>query len=560
MIFLKNNWISILLIILTIPAFYLMIRPGIFSMSDPAVFRMFEYDKCIKDLQFPCRFSPDVAFEYGQPLFNFYGQLPFFIGETFVLLGVSILDTIKILFILSLLLSAISMYLLANQIWQNRYSALICAIIYTYAPYRAVDIYVRGALSEAWAFVFFPLIIYFFNRFTEKKDKLSLIFFSLLLAGLILTHNLSVLMFTPFLIVWGLYTLYTKKLWKLVPKILLAFLFTLGFTAFYVLPVIFESKFISIDETTKGYFDFRAHFVTLFQIFLSRYWGYGASLWGEDDRLSLSIGQIQWIVPFFIFIALFIKRNLRKYNIFWLLLGVGFFYLFMTHNKSAFIWEALLPLKYLQFPWRFLGLAVFCFSLSVGTIALIFKRRTLIVISILIIGLTIYLNLGFFKPDLWFNITDQQQFSGKSYEQQAAASLRDYWPSFAKEVPSTFAPKNPLFVAEQETGMLINTNGEGKEIYKKSNTASYLVIAETNSKVSFPIAYFPGWKAYINNKPLNVYPYGDLGLITGDFLPGRYEVFLKFENTLVRQIGNSVSIFTFVAVLLFLSANSKIFK
>src|SRR3972149_6939967 len=43
----------------------------------------------------------------------------------------------------------------------KRFGGVLSAIFYIWAPYHAVDVYVRGAMNEAWALVFFPAIFYF---------------------------------------------------------------------------------------------------------------------------------------------------------------------------------------------------------------------------------------------------------------------------------------------------------------------------------------------------------------------------------------------------------------
>ena len=77
-----------------------------------------------------------------------------------------------------------------------------------WAPYHAVDIYVRGAMNESWALVWFPAICLltlklirgvkqrslsgtklFFNKYTAL---LSVSWFALLTS-----HNLMVIIFTP---------------------------------------------------------------------------------------------------------------------------------------------------------------------------------------------------------------------------------------------------------------------------------------------------------------------------------------------------------------------------
>ena len=165
----KNLRIAlIVLMVLSIPTFFQMLRSGIYSMQDFHLFRLYEFDRCVKDLQLPCRWSPDVGLEYGQPLFNFYTQLPYALGEFFVLAGLSKIDTIKLLFIFSLVGSSVSMFFLAQRFWRKTSSALVSGIIYLYAPYRAVDVWVRGALPEALAFVLYPAIILFFNNYLSS--------------------------------------------------------------------------------------------------------------------------------------------------------------------------------------------------------------------------------------------------------------------------------------------------------------------------------------------------------------------------------------------------------
>ena len=152
--------IVLILILISIPAFFRMLKPGIFSMQDFHLFRLYEFDKCVRALQIPCRWAPDAGLGYGEPLFNFYPQLSYAIGEIFHLIGFSLIDSLKILFTLSIICSTAAMYFLAKHLWKSQWAGIVSAAIYIYAPYRAVDVWVRGALPEALSFVLFPLIIF----------------------------------------------------------------------------------------------------------------------------------------------------------------------------------------------------------------------------------------------------------------------------------------------------------------------------------------------------------------------------------------------------------------
>ncbi len=531
-----------------------MFKPGIFTMHDFHVYRLYEYDKCIADVKLPCRWAPDSAFEYGEPVFNYYAQLPYLFGEVFRFLGLSVLGSIKALFVSSLVFSALAMFFLARQLWGNNLAALTSALVYTYAPYRAVDVWVRGALPESLAFIFFPLITYFFNDFVLKKKTISLLLFGLSFSALVLTHNLSVFMFLIFFSIWAVYFLTKHQSWKLVPQFIGVGIISFGLSAFYILPVIFENKLVTLTETTGGYYDFKNHYVTLNQLLISRYWGYGASLWGEDDRLSLSVGHVQWVIPILIAVLVIFRRKIKNYFSFFVLFGLGWFMLFLTHNKSTPLWDIFAPLRFVQFPWRFLGSAVFIFALSTGALLTLFKKPLLnILISLIVIGIVIGLNTPFYFEDIWQSFDDKQFFSGKNYEMQVGSAIYDFWPKTAgKEVPSTFAPKDPIFK---------EGSGSGKLIEKKSHSAKYeLEIKSNQAEISFPIVYFSGWVAYSNDQKLEIYPKDKYGLITTRLIPKDKIITLEFKDTLVRQIGNTltlISLFTFISVFTLLRRKEK---
>ena len=68
----------VLLLVLIIPTFSFLIKPGLYwnMHDDMQLVRQLEMDKCLKDGQIPCRWTPDLGYGYGYPLFNFYPPLP----------------------------------------------------------------------------------------------------------------------------------------------------------------------------------------------------------------------------------------------------------------------------------------------------------------------------------------------------------------------------------------------------------------------------------------------------------------------------------------------------
>src|SRR6185369_8844955 len=68
--------------------------------------------------------------------------------------------------------------------------------------------------------------------------------------------------------------------------------------------------------------------------------------------------------------------------------------IFMIHPKSDPIWKLIDQLKYLQFPWRFLGLVIFFISVSVGSLVKTLPQKFSKPAVILIIAIIVVLNFN----------------------------------------------------------------------------------------------------------------------------------------------------------------------
>lgn len=523
----KKSWVLILLLV--IPTFSLMLRHGIYTTHDFHPFRMFEFNKCIQEGTFPCRWAPDSEMGYGEPLFNFYAQLPYWLGEVFHFANFSILASVKIVFILSLALSGLTMYFLARTFWGNL-GGVVSAALYVYAPYRSVDVWVRGALPEAVAFIFYPVVLLSLYQYNRSRKLTHLLLFIFSMAALITTHNLSIVMFVPLLALFWLYDAVTNHTWRSIPGLVLAVVAIFGLSAYYLLPVALEGKYIDLSRTTEGYYDFHIHFATLRELFISRFWGYGGSLWMRKF-LSVSIGQVQWVVVALSGLFL-LKLRPKNTSYFLVFSALGALALFLTHGKSALIWNSLPFMKYIQFPWRYLTSAIFFVALAGGFSVQFFSSKWAKIVAILLIIMVIEFNYAFFRPDIWENVSDQQFFSGSYWDNNRMAH-KDYWPRTGGAPPEQFAPADPQFL--QGTGLAVNS-------HQGAHVASYqFAVTSEQAQVQFPIVYFPGWQASEQRQRIVIAPAGRLGLITATLPAGKHAIDLKFANTWPRLLGNLIS-------------------
>ena len=539
----KNIIILICLFLLSFITFYRLLRPGLFSMMDDMhIFRLDQLDKCLKDGQLPCRFIKDGGMGYGYPLFNYYSPLTYGVSEVFHLVGFSLINSLKITFALCHIIGIFGMYFFASLFF-GTYGGFISAIIFLLAPYQATDSWVRGAIAESLAINLIPWVFYFLTKFIKSnKNKIPLI---LSLTALLLSHNLTSLAIAPVLVIYSLVLLFKNKNLniKSILKLAVPVLVSIGISSFFLLPALLEKKLVTIDTMTQGYFQYIIHFATLSQLFISRFWGYGASLWGPIDDMAFSVGIIQWLIPLLAIIFLFFKRKKLKGNFVFIALFslVFLFSVFLTHNKSTFIWKALPFMAFYQFPWRFLSIAIFASSFVAGSIILLINKKFQILTVVLISIITILLNFSYFKEDIWYpKLTDSQKLSPTGIVAQSGAGLKDYWPSFGQNFPNSFAPNQPTI----SEGVVINN------YLKTSNKVTLNTVSKSNGKITLPLVYFPNWQLFIDGQKTDFTINKDLGLIEFNVTSGNHSILLEFKNTPIRTIGNSISLISLVLVII----------
>ena len=427
-----KNFGVIFVLLLSFWAIKPLFVSGFFPMHDDTqVARVFEMGKALKDGMLPVRWVPDLGYGYGYPIFNFYAPLAYYVGGVFVLLGFDALVATKIMMVLGVVLSGIFMYLLAREFW-GEIGGVLSGLFYVYAPYHALDIYVRGDVAEFWAYAFIPLMFWgFYKVFNSPRRSPSATFEvgylwkwvivgSFGYAGVILSHNLTAMMVTPFLAIVTLFYCYiayrNKKIFTIY-YLLFTILLGLALSAFYWLPALLEMKYTNVLSQIGGGADFGDHFVCINQLWESN-WGFGGSIPGCIDGVSFRIGKLHLLSVSLSLFTIFTSNryftkieakhsnDINHYSdkIALIIFGIlGFIVsIFFMLEISRAIWEAIPAMAFFQYPWRFLLLASFFSSFLSGSIMIFlnkepFKKYALY-IEIILIVLLINFNIKLFNP------------------------------------------------------------------------------------------------------------------------------------------------------------------
>jgi hypothetical protein len=549
----------ILVLLLSFVTIQPLLASGFFPMHDDTqVVRVFEMKTALTDGMFPVRWVPDLGYNYGYPIFNFYGPLAYYVGGFFNLIGFDSLIATKLMIGLGMLLAGIFMYLFAREFW-GKYGGVVSAILYMYAPYHALNVYVRGAIGELWAYGFLPLA--FFSSYklfrslvpqaslSAKKQKNNIVrpiyhvwiwaaIAASSYAAIVVSHNLTAMMVTPFLFVFitFLYISARRKNHTIMPPyfILLSFLLGIFLSAFYWLPVLLEMKFTNVLSVVGGGSDYRDHFVCLTQLWNSP-WGYGGSVPGCLDGLSFRLGKFHIIIALFSLIPLVYFRKQKTVTISILMSLVGAVVsIFLMLENAKFIWDALPQMAFFQFPWRFLILASFFLSFLGGALFIIFKNNKTIslLLGVLIVFVVMLQNAKLFIPDKIVNKT-AADYTSKSEIRWRVSKISDEYmpPGFQKPMASREVPQKKVAATKDITIL---------SSYEKTKVIHAEVDAKEKKDMLVNLAYFPGWHVYVDHKQDWFKHFGKGILVT---VPkGKHTIDIVFLQTPIEQLGNALSI------------------
>lgn len=563
--------------------------PGYFWGANDArhhVYFLFEYNRALADGIWWPRWSPDFAFGYGYPFFNIYGPLSHCLASILLrTFNLSYTAAVESVFGLSIFGSAAAMYLFIRS-WWGRYAAVISALVYVYVPYHLLDLYVRANLAESMAFVWLPLCLWTGRQSVRRPAWRWVVGLALSYAGLMLTSNLVIVLFTPLLMLYIVVLLLNEEEPSLArpwPNRLMLYgrraiapalggILGLGLSALFWIPAFVERQFVRQDQWYDGRYDFSGHFVYFFQLFSSN-WGFGISEPGPDDPFGLQLGVAAIVLTVLGLGLVLPQLATDERREVWVFVGAGVVATLLALQVGTTVWEwpvigAIVQTA--QFPWRWFTLTVLCLSILAGLIAhpLIVRSSgqpgiaLLCLIAVILWSSYPYLLVEIRPPvEGPVSLASLMRFQQSSDEMTGSTSTVKVIPTWSpmadhyinqeaaglpvQPIDTKVDYGNPLWPIDYETlavhSMAHNTVME--EVYFHNMRSG-------EQRIVFNHFYYPGWKAYLLDEsggiPLRELPIipeetGTLGRMTVPLPEGEGYLLLRFEDTPVRIWGQRIS-------------------
>jgi len=359
------------------------------------------------------RYLPDLAFGYGYPFFNYRAALSYYLALALYLIGLPLPVALNLVYVLSIVGSALAAYLLARDLFGPQ-AGLIAAVAYAYAPYQFLDGLLRANMPESVALLLMPLILWAFRRLALTGKRRWFLASIASLAALLLTHNISSLLFAPFLIAYlsVLWLVHRREgHWMAVGG---AFTLAFGLTAFFLGPALLEQDYVQLhmSRVTRNN-DFHYNFLPPAEI-LAPPTPVDTSLMNPPMRIHLGLVQTGLAMIGFA-VGMWRPAGVRgsreadeqgsreaggqegrgagermsrgterpggggageqrnrererRATLIFFAASAALF-IFMSTRASLWLWEHIPLLPFVQFPWRFIGRAALPLALLAGAIA-----------------------------------------------------------------------------------------------------------------------------------------------------------------------------------------------
>lgn len=538
----RFGYILILLIISGIFCLDLFVRVGRPSAFDAPTHlaNIAQFTSALRDGDFPVRWFDGFA-NYGMPMGVIVQQTTSYLGAFFNLfLQNTVLSYNLVVFIGTVLTLIFIFHFLSLHF--SRIAALGGTVLFAFAPYRIINIYVRGAVPEYFAHVFFPVVLIGLFYWIKKQDIKGLWYCLAGVSGILLTHPFTLVIGSFLFVPYALYLLFQKKstieeLVHIVIPFIPTLLLALGLTAYYIVPLFVEIKYFYYGRSGQGLLPNQHLTLTNY---IGDFWNYFTVHDIDVRGHVIHLGLLELVVIAIGIFYWFIKD--RRSTVIPAVLSVFFILVFFTTQYANTIYTTVPFLGGIQHNWRMFTSIVFISPVVAAY--LIHRINSRFVLGLLIVSIFVSRIPQLYGKNYMME-PDTKYYS--SIENLHGNILNTIWTGPTQDYP-----------VKENKGEIIEGAGRILERYENNSKRSYVIQADTEVRLVDNTFYFPGWRVYVNGveTPIEFQDMNYRGVITYKVSPGKHTVDVVFTNTKIRLLGNMVTMGT-TALILVLFFNRK---
>ncbi|MDB5161608.1 MAG: hypothetical protein JWM52_116 [Candidatus Saccharibacteria bacterium] len=485
--------------------------------GDDLLFHAYRYKGTIDALldgQIIPQVDPQALYGFGHSWNIFYGPLITYLAALLHVLSLSWPVIINITVILSVLLSGVFMYRYIREVSNNTAVGVIAATLYMTAPYHLFDIYSRQAGGEIFGFIFIPLVFHGLWKIinSDKKNRVLLLIVGA--TGLILTHNLSAALVAVFSVIYLACSIRAiRKSWKRILKDLTVSCFAIvGLSAFFLLPLL-EAEHVGIynifdPSYTSVAMGINAQYLNSWRVDYLNFIFNPAAITDYSDTKPFALGTVSLLAFALLFVS---YRRIPRAKRSFVIVFTAFSLLAILLCSKFINWSHMPHLLLdIQFPWRFLFIAIFFIAIvsayslyySADTILTVFKKLNSKIKMIIVAGIVVLIAVAsiMVSGNIIQSINSGSWWTGDyNYSSTDGVGGGEYLPATSaiddkKEIETRIQNYLAQYGREaRPSSELIKIDN-----YKEDGTKTDFDInasTTTDQYVTLPYIYYPGYKA-----------------------------------------------------------------
>lgn len=467
-------------------------------------------------------------FGYGAPRFIFYPPASWTLGAA--LSAIFPWTVVSSLYIwIALVAAGASMFFLARQ-WFDRRDATFAAVLYAVNPYHLLIVYWRSAFAELLASWLLPLLLLLILRAGQKTRRVS-VFLALLLACAWLTNAPSAVM-----VHYSLVLLLLIIAWQShSPRVLLtggiAVLLGAALAAFYLLPAIYEQRWIDIAQAISPGYRPVDNFLFVH------------TSDAEHDAFNRVISWVAAAEIAVIIVTAWISRE-------WRTRGRGLWYAVVIWAAactilmlpiSAPFWSVLPKLRFMQFPWRWLLCLGVPFTLLITMAVRRWTSRLGLYLAMLAV---VAFGWQHYQAPWWDNASDLREMQDNMETNVGYEGTDEYTPAAAdSSVVDRDARRVTVEGPAHAAIHVFQWNAKEKLFTADLSAPDNLVLKLFN---------YPAWRVEVNGRVVQAGTRENTGQMLVPVQAGENRVQVSFIRTWDRTAGIWISVLAFLLIILLL--------
>jgi hypothetical protein len=473
------------------------------------------------------RWASMAHWAYGEPRFVFYPPASWTLGAALsALLPWTIISGVYIW--LALLAAGVSMFMLART-WLDRRDAVFAAALYAANPYHFVIVYWRSAFAELLASSLLPLLLLWVLRAAETEGRRAIVpLGAVLAASWLMNAPAAVMVHYSFALLIVVMACLRRS-----PRLILmgaaAVVLGAGLAGFYLLPAVYEEKWVNIAEAISPGSRPQDNFL------------FSATGDRDHDAFNHLVSWVALAEILVTFAAAWMARRWRsqRRELWHVSLAWAVATVLLMLPMSGLLWNFLPKLRFMQFPWRWMLCLSLAFSIFV-TLAI--HRWTVRLALYMTMLLAIAFGWQQVQPPWWDRPADLREIedtmaSGSGYE-----GTDEYTPVGADA--SNVDKGARLVTVDGPAHAAIHVFEWGPE--------SKLFTAKMSAPANLALRLFnyPAWRAEVNGQQVQATAREGTGQMLVPVGGGVNRVEVKFIRTWDRSAGAWTSGLTMLLLIL----------